>query len=206
LKLRIKELESQLREKTSSCDRMRNDLKHTEKRLDVISKALNKVENHDALKGAAHAIVPSESTKLPKLVLPCIECFAKNITCDSNSRCQNCKSPRVFKAPAANFTCQASIMERSASDGSALRCTSYVAAARNFRACCTMISTDGSCLGMNSHNGDLSLLSLAMTTVSDSPSARIGHYLRGSFEFAGWGRCSIGGLRHYSVEIHSSSL
>ena len=92
LKSKIKNLESQLREKTSSCDRMRNDMKHTERRLEIANKALHKVDNHLQLKGAAHAIVPAEKTKLPKLVLPCMECFAKNIPCDSNSRCQNCES------------------------------------------------------------------------------------------------------------------
>ncbi|KAL5414882.1 hypothetical protein PMIN03_003017 [Paraphaeosphaeria minitans] len=90
LKKQAKDLDSQLREKTSSCDRMRNDLKHTEKRLEVASKALYKIENHQQLKGAAHLIIPSDHTKLPRLVLPCIECFARNVTCDSNSRCQNC--------------------------------------------------------------------------------------------------------------------
>lgn len=89
--MQVQNLESQLREKTSSCDRMRNDLKHTERRLDVTAKALNKVENHLQLKGAAHLIVPNEQTKLPKLVLPCLECYAKNVTCDGNNRCYNCK-------------------------------------------------------------------------------------------------------------------
>ncbi|KAF1978784.1 hypothetical protein BU23DRAFT_188465 [Bimuria novae-zelandiae CBS 107.79] len=90
LKSKLKDLELQLREKTSSCDRMRNDLRHTERRLEITNKALHKVENHLHLKGAAHPIVPSDTTKLPRLVLPCMECFAKNIPCDSNSRCQNC--------------------------------------------------------------------------------------------------------------------
>ncbi|KAF2440156.1 hypothetical protein P171DRAFT_119158 [Karstenula rhodostoma CBS 690.94] len=90
LTMQAKDLDSQLREKTSSCDRMRNDLRHVEKRLEVTSKALHKVENHQQLKGAAHSIVPNDQTKLPKLVLPCLECFARNVTCDASSRCQNC--------------------------------------------------------------------------------------------------------------------
>ncbi|KAJ4352138.1 uncharacterized protein N0V89_007485 [Didymosphaeria variabile] len=92
LKMQAKDLETQLREKSSSCDRMRNDLKHTEKRLEVASNALHKIEHHKQLKGAAHLIVPSDQTKLPRLVLSCMECYAKNITCDANSRCHNCES------------------------------------------------------------------------------------------------------------------
>jgi len=95
IKMKVKELESQLREKSSSCDRMRNDLKHTERRLEVTSKALHKVDNHLQLKGAAHLIVPSDQTKLPRLVLPCSECFAKNITCDAHRLCQNCKLSQI---------------------------------------------------------------------------------------------------------------
>ncbi|KAL1596339.1 hypothetical protein SLS60_008984 [Paraconiothyrium brasiliense] len=91
LKMQVKDLETQLHEKSSSCDRMRNDLKHTEKRLEVASTNLRKIEHHKQLKGAAHLIVPSDQTKLPRLVLSCMECYAKNITCDANSRCLNCE-------------------------------------------------------------------------------------------------------------------
>lgn len=164
-----------MREKTSSCDRMRNDLRHTERRLEVTSRSLNKVENHDAFKGAAHAIVPSESTKLPKLVLPCIECFAKNITCDAKSRCQNCEYPSVCKILISNFSFQVSIMGRSAFDGSVPRCTSCVAVARNTCACSTTTTMDGLCSDMNSHNGNPSLLSLNMTAVSILANAQRGH-------------------------------
>ncbi|KAJ4299672.1 hypothetical protein N0V90_004918 [Kalmusia sp. IMI 367209] len=112
LQQRLKDSETQLREKSSGCDRMRNDLRHTEKRLEFTMKALNKVENHNQLKGAAHLIVPNEKTKLPKLVLPCMECFVKNIDCDSRSRCQNCidQVPKISNDVIIAVTTIASIL------------------------------------------------------------------------------------------------
>lgn len=91
LREQVNGLGNDLREKSASLDRMRNDFKHSEKRLEVALKALHKIENHNQLKGAAHLIIPTDKTKLPKTVLPCIECFERNVPCDAQSHCQNCE-------------------------------------------------------------------------------------------------------------------
>lgn len=84
-------LKEQLREKSSTCDRMRTNLKIAERHLELSQSRLEKVLNHgEALRGGAHLVIPNEKTKLPKNVVSCSECYAKNITCDDGARCRNC--------------------------------------------------------------------------------------------------------------------
>lgn len=84
-------LKEQLREKSSSLDRMRTKLKLAERHLENIQNKLSRVLNGgDALRGGAHPIIPNENSKLPKNVWSCVECFAQNIPCDNGARCRNC--------------------------------------------------------------------------------------------------------------------
>jgi hypothetical protein len=87
----LEKAKEDLRNKTIECDRQRGEAQKMTKLLERAQQSL--VRAHDentSLKGAAHLIIPAPTTKLPKLVFPCIECFTKNVDCDSHSRCHNC--------------------------------------------------------------------------------------------------------------------
>ncbi|KAH9860913.1 hypothetical protein IAQ61_010649 [Plenodomus lingam] len=85
------ELEQQLREKTSLCDRQRSQLKMAEQHLKISEARVMRVSNNgDALTGAAHLVVPHANTKLPKNVVSCSECYANNLTCDAHAKCRSC--------------------------------------------------------------------------------------------------------------------
>jgi len=87
----IGELKDKLRDKTSQCDRLRNQLKLTEQHLKVSQDRVMKVSNNgDSLRGAAHLVVPHARGQLPKNVVSCSECYANNITCDSSPCCRSC--------------------------------------------------------------------------------------------------------------------
>ncbi|KAH7347040.1 hypothetical protein BKA66DRAFT_447665 [Pyrenochaeta sp. MPI-SDFR-AT-0127] len=87
----IEELGNSLKEKTNTCDRLRNELKITEKHLKVSQERVLRATNKgELLQGGAHLVVPSTSGKLPKRVIACTECYANNIACDSNARCRSC--------------------------------------------------------------------------------------------------------------------
>ncbi|KAF2124438.1 hypothetical protein P153DRAFT_361149 [Dothidotthia symphoricarpi CBS 119687] len=87
----IDDLKQKLREKSSLCDRQRNDLRIAQRDLALNLarvKALSK--NGESLRGGAHLVKPALLTKLPSTVISCAECYAKNISCDGKSRCRNC--------------------------------------------------------------------------------------------------------------------
>jgi hypothetical protein len=88
---RLKTLQDQLHTRTSEFDRQKNEFKHLSRRYELLQEAMTKAQDETkSLKGAAHLIVPSVNTRLPKLVFPCMECFLKNVDCDDSSRCHNC--------------------------------------------------------------------------------------------------------------------
>ncbi|CAN9265986.1 unnamed protein product [Alternaria alternata] len=87
----IDDIKSKLMEKTSTCDRQRNQLKMIEAQLSQSQSCLMKITNHgESLRGAAHVVKPSGTSKLPKLVISCVECYNKNLPCDNGARCRNC--------------------------------------------------------------------------------------------------------------------
>lgn len=87
----IDDIKSKLMEKTSTCDRQRNQLKMIEAQLSQSQSRLMKITNHgESLRGAAHVVKPSGTSKLPKLVISCVECYNKNLPCDNGARCRNC--------------------------------------------------------------------------------------------------------------------
>lgn len=86
----VGDLEAQLSEKTSVCDRLRTKLKTQEKILDDTKRRLNRASSGDAMRGAAHLVKPEPSTKLSPKVMGCSECYAKNIDCDNRARCRHC--------------------------------------------------------------------------------------------------------------------
>lgn len=91
LRKELEDLQAKLREKSSLTDKQRNELKLMTRRLELLQQSLHKVKDGAAaLRGAAHLINPKANAKLPKLVFPCMECFIRNIDCDSNSQCENC--------------------------------------------------------------------------------------------------------------------
>jgi myosin heavy subunit len=84
-------IKDKLREKTSACDRFRSQLKGTEQQLKLYQERLMIATNGgNNLRGAAHLVKPNLSSKLPKNVVSCSECYAKNLTCDSSACCRNC--------------------------------------------------------------------------------------------------------------------
>ncbi|KAF1828309.1 hypothetical protein BDW02DRAFT_512614 [Decorospora gaudefroyi] len=93
------DLKSKLREKTSMCDRQRNQLKMTEAHLKVSQERLLRTGNHaELLQGGAHLVKPNEQSKLPKAVYSCSECYAKNFQCDDEARCRSCKDANTVCA------------------------------------------------------------------------------------------------------------
>lgn len=92
----LDDLKERLRDKSSQCDRFRTQLKGAEQQLKFAQSRL-KAATQDGmlLRGAAHIVAPDASSKLPKTVLSCIECYAKNLPCDNRSRCQNCTENEV---------------------------------------------------------------------------------------------------------------
>jgi hypothetical protein len=87
----LDEIQQKLQEKSSQCDRFRTQLKATEQQWKLSQSRLKTALNGgEALRGGAHLVAPHENGKLPKAVMPCSECYAKNIPCDNAARCRNC--------------------------------------------------------------------------------------------------------------------
>ncbi|KAF2848498.1 hypothetical protein T440DRAFT_166832 [Plenodomus tracheiphilus IPT5] len=87
----IDDLKQKLREKTSTCDRQRSQLKLTEQHLKVAQERIMKnANNGDILRGAAHLVTPNAKGKLPRNVVSCSECYANNLTCDTDAKCRSC--------------------------------------------------------------------------------------------------------------------
>ncbi|ENI00701.1 hypothetical protein COCC4DRAFT_44096 [Bipolaris maydis ATCC 48331] len=84
------DLKAKLREKTSLCDRQRNQLKTAERELGISEERLNNTKNGQLLQGAAHLVKPNMHAELPKTVIACFECYANNLECDSEARCRSC--------------------------------------------------------------------------------------------------------------------
>jgi hypothetical protein len=87
----LQDVKQKLRDKSSQCDRFRTQLKGAEHQLKLFQARLASALNEgEALRGAAHLVAPSENGRLPRLVMPCSECYALNKPCDNGSRCRNC--------------------------------------------------------------------------------------------------------------------
>lgn len=87
----LNDLKEKLREKSSQCDRFRTQLKGTEHQLKLSqSRLMTSTDNGVLLRGAAHIVAPNEKCRLPKAVMSCSECYAKNLPCDNGARCRNC--------------------------------------------------------------------------------------------------------------------
>jgi hypothetical protein len=99
----IDDIKSKLREKTSVCDRQRNELKMAKAQLSQSQSRLMKITNHgESLHGAAHVVKPAEASKLPRLVISCVECYNKNLPCDNGAKCRNCIENNT---PCARWRC-----------------------------------------------------------------------------------------------------
>lgn len=87
----VGDLQSQLVEKTKTCDRLRTKLRDQERVVEDATRRLNRAANESqALRGAAHLVKPEKDSKLSSLVMGCSECYAKNISCDNKARCRHC--------------------------------------------------------------------------------------------------------------------
>ncbi|XP_014557448.1 hypothetical protein COCVIDRAFT_97202 [Bipolaris victoriae FI3] len=84
------DLQAKLREKTSLCDRQRDQLKTVERELRISEERLNNTQSGQLLQGAAHLVRPHMHAELPKRVVACSECYANNLECDSEARCRSC--------------------------------------------------------------------------------------------------------------------
>lgn len=88
---RIEQLETQFRNKAAEASRYREELRVANKSLENRDNTIKRLsEGMGAFKGAAHLVEPAATSKLPKTVVGCIECYVKNLTCDNSARCQNC--------------------------------------------------------------------------------------------------------------------
>lgn len=87
----LRDVKEKLREKSSQCDRFRTQLKGTEQQLKIVqSRLMTALKGGEVLRGGAHLVAPHESSRLPKLVMSCSECYASNKPCDNGARCRNC--------------------------------------------------------------------------------------------------------------------
>jgi hypothetical protein len=87
----VSNLQVQLSEKSRICDQLRTSLKKQERQAASYEHALNRATNvSKALQGASHLVIPKEGTKLSTRVMSCVECYAKNLTCDDKPMCRNC--------------------------------------------------------------------------------------------------------------------
>src|SRR5690242_1622290 len=86
----VSDLQAQLSEKTSTCDRLRTKSKQQEKKLEDAMNRLARASSDHSLRGATHLVKPDKNTKFSSLVMGCSECYAKNISCDNKARCRNC--------------------------------------------------------------------------------------------------------------------
>jgi hypothetical protein len=87
----LDDFKEKLRDKSSQCDRFRTKLKETEHQLRLTqSRLMTAAKGGEFLRGGAHIVAPHEKSKLPKSVMPCSECYANNLTCDSTAHCRNC--------------------------------------------------------------------------------------------------------------------
>lgn len=87
----VGDLQAELRQKSSDCDRYRTMAKNQEKMVETCKQQIERARNdNQALRGAAHLVKPAPTSKLSPLVLGCTECYTKNITCDNKARCRYC--------------------------------------------------------------------------------------------------------------------
>jgi DNA repair exonuclease SbcCD ATPase subunit len=87
----LNDIKEKLREKSSQCDRFRTQLKGSEHQLKLAqSRLISATDNGALLRGGAHIVAPNEKCRLPKAVMSCSECYAKNLPCDNGARCRNC--------------------------------------------------------------------------------------------------------------------
>lgn len=88
---RVENLQTELSQKSSECDRWRTKYKNQEKMVDTCKQQIERARNENqSLRGAAHLVKPAPTSKLSPLVLGCTECYTMNITCDNKARCRNC--------------------------------------------------------------------------------------------------------------------
>ncbi|KAF2875775.1 hypothetical protein BDV95DRAFT_281266 [Massariosphaeria phaeospora] len=87
----MERLRKDLGEKNAECARTRNELHEAKRRADVaLQRALRADDERASLRGAAHMVQPAPNAKLPLTILPCIDCFLKNVDCDNHACCRNC--------------------------------------------------------------------------------------------------------------------
>ncbi|KAF2196809.1 hypothetical protein GQ43DRAFT_466900 [Delitschia confertaspora ATCC 74209] len=92
---KVQDLEDKLRQKTAENSRLRYENSLTERRLQSSQTqvdALSEGGSWKFLRGAAHLVKPAKSTKLPPNVFDCIHCYVKNMTCDRENECVNCRA------------------------------------------------------------------------------------------------------------------
>ncbi|KAF2002062.1 hypothetical protein P154DRAFT_150795 [Amniculicola lignicola CBS 123094] len=92
------DLEEKLKEKTTEASRLQNEnhqLKHLLRTKDATISNLEKQvdrlsDNGKIYRNAAHLVKPSDNANIPRTVVACMECYSKNSTCDSKTKCHNC--------------------------------------------------------------------------------------------------------------------
>lgn len=99
----IDDLKQKLYEKSSLCDRQRNELRIAQHNLTLSQERIKRLSNNgDILRGGAHLVKPALGSRLSTTVIGCSECYAKNIPCDNRAQCRNCTENNT---PCARWRC-----------------------------------------------------------------------------------------------------
>ncbi|PSN64922.1 hypothetical protein BS50DRAFT_635762 [Corynespora cassiicola Philippines] len=87
----LEDTKEKLLEKTRETDRFRNQLNELNKALESKNMTIQKLAGTNVrIRGAAHLVKPASTTKLPRTVFSCIECYINNRDCDNGNPCTNC--------------------------------------------------------------------------------------------------------------------
>ncbi|KAF2656319.1 hypothetical protein K491DRAFT_715540 [Lophiostoma macrostomum CBS 122681] len=87
----LESLEKELKEKTTENMRYRIDATECHKKLQYMEATCRRLaDNTTALRGSVLLVQPASTTKFPRTVLACKECWIKNLACDNGAKCQGC--------------------------------------------------------------------------------------------------------------------
>ncbi|OCL07380.1 hypothetical protein AOQ84DRAFT_377721 [Glonium stellatum] len=89
----LTDLRKRIQEIDAKNHRLSQELKDTQERYLALAGIEEKVlGSASQFRGAAHLLTPPYTVKLPATVFKCIECYVKDLLCDSNAPCDNCKA------------------------------------------------------------------------------------------------------------------
>ena len=92
----VEDLKERLQKKIAQYKQLQRQFKVTEQELKISQERVQKLGNiRETLRSAVHIVRPNPSTKLPRKVYSCLECYANNLECDNNAQCRNCNEGNI---------------------------------------------------------------------------------------------------------------